>query len=138
MQAGALRTPPCEAREPRLNGRFRGGSRRPLHDLPIEPRKPRLKTGGRTMTFRTLLIAGAALLSLGAASVPAYAGGSTIHIEQYGFGNEFGGGQHDHRNRITLYQNGYGNSAISNQTGAYNTAEVTQVGHGNVSVIVHD
>ncbi|MGH6749494.1 MAG: curlin, partial [Methyloceanibacter sp.] len=72
------------------------------------------------MTLRTLLIAGAAVLTLGTASLPAFAGGSTVHIEQYGWDNEFGGGQHGHRNRITLYQNGYGNSSINDQTGAYN------------------
>ncbi len=83
------------------------------------------------MTLRTFLIASAAVLTLGTASLPAYAGGSTMHVEQYGFDNAFGGGQHGHRNRITLYQNGYGNSSINNQTGARNKAVVGQEGYGN-------
>ena len=56
-------------------------------------------------------------LSLGLAAPQAFAGGSTISIEQYGSGNGTGGGQHGWRNRMTFYQSGRGNSINQHSAG---------------------
>lgn len=55
------------------------------------------------MTLRTLLIAGAATLTMTAAFTPAHAG-SYLSLEQHGAANAFGSAQHGRRNRLTVSQ----------------------------------
>jgi len=78
------------------------------------------------MQFSKFLIASVTALSLSLTLNPAHAGDSFVSIEQYGADNEFGGSQHGHRHRLTIYQNGYGNSSINSQEGGYNKGVVGQ------------
>jgi len=83
------------------------------------------------MQFSKFLIASVTALSLSLTLNPAHAGDSFVSIEQYGADNEFGGSQHGHRHRLTIYQNGYGNSSINSQEGGYNKGVVGQDGYDN-------
>lgn len=83
------------------------------------------------MKTRRLLATAALILTMGCGLTAAYADGSTVNIEQYGIDNSVGGGQHGHRNRLTVYQNGRGNVTISTEDGAYNQTVVGQSGRNN-------
>ena len=83
------------------------------------------------MSTRKIYLAFIAALALSGAAAPAFAGGSYARVEQYGWGNGAGGGQHGYRNRMTIYQDGRGNSAISNQDGYRNRAVIGQRGSYN-------
>lgn len=69
------------------------------------------------MLTRIVLLTSVLALTVGGLT-PAFAGGSTVHVEQHGWWNGFGGSQHGYKNRLTVYQDGKSNHIISTQDAA--------------------
>ena len=78
-------------------------------------------------TFKSALLA----TLIAATAMPALANGHRVHVEQFGWNNQVGGGQSGHRQRLTVIQSGGANLAIATQDGRRNEAAVGQSGYYN-------